>query len=367
LVIGLIVAGLHGASVAGVSEVTELVDQVSADNYSDYLQNDLYAHDGDDRSCLGPQHDPAMRKIQERFESFGLATSLGPPFPTCSRLNYNVVGVHPGVICPNEVYIVGAHYDTVAGSPGAWDNASGVAGVLEAARILSHYAFEATIVFIAFDREEEGRKGSNAYAQEHRSDHIRGMISLDGIAYRPYPVDDPDYSKVGLYYLTSRTKLVDDLAAALGSYAGLTCVVAQDDLTDDVPFARLGFAAAALISRGLTAATRPFMHTPLDSVDTPGYLDYDYGAQVTRGVVGYLAAQARLAPARVLPDFNGDGLVDFRDFALLAQHWRQSESPFDISPSPQGNGVVGFEDLAGLSCYWLNRWSNWWPAFALPQ
>jgi hypothetical protein len=365
LVIGLAGGSFCCESAAGGSGVAELVGQVRVESYRDYLRNDLYAHNGDDRSCQGAQHDPALRKIKTRFESFGLATSLGPPFPCCGRLNYNVVGVLPGVACPEEIYLVGAHYDTVEGSPGAWDNASGVAGVLEAARVLSQYSFEATIVFVAFDREEEGRKGSDAYAEQHHLDHIRGMISLDGIAYRPYQPKNPDYDKVGLYYQINRTPFVNDLAAALRSYAGLTCVIAEDDLTDDAPFARRGFAAAALISRGLTAEVRPLMHTPLDSVDTPGYLDYDYGAQVTEGVVGCLAAAARLAPVRWSPDFNGDGLVDLRDFALLAQHWGQDGSPFDISPAPEGDGVVGVQDLAGLSDYWLNRWSNWWPAFEL--
>jgi hypothetical protein len=107
------------------------------------------------------------------------------------------------------------------------------------------------------------------------------------------------------------------------------------------------------------------MHKPSDSVDTPGYLDYDYGTQVTRGAAGYLATQARLAPVRVLPDFDANGFVDLRDFALLAQHWRWSKSLFDVSPSPTGKSAVGFVDLAGLSYYWLNRWSTWWPDFAL--
>jgi hypothetical protein len=363
LVMGLVTTGVCGAGATGVSGVTGLVSQVSTKSYQDYLRNDLYAHDGDDRSCRGAQHDPAMRAIEERFESFALTTSLGPPFPCCSRLNYNVVGVHPGVVCPEEIYLVGAHYDTVADSPGAWDNASGVAGVLEAARILSQYSFEATIVFIAFDREEEGRKGSAAYATEHSLDHIRGMIALDGIAYRPYAAEDPNYEKVGLYYQIRRTALVDDLAAALRSYAGLTCVVTEDDLTDDAPFARLDFAAAALISRGLTAEVRPFMHTPQDSVDIPGYLDYNYGAQITRGVVGYLAAHARLTSVMRLPDFNVDGRINLKDFALLARNWRRKTSQFDISPSPQGDSVVGPQDLAGLSHYWLNRWTQWWPPF----
>jgi hypothetical protein len=361
------VGSLSCDSARGASPVAEVVSQVSVAKYHGYLWDDLYTHKGDDRSCLGSQHDLAMQKIRQRFESFGLAAGLGPPFPTCGRWNYNVVAVHAGKVCPEEIYLVGAHYDTAAGSPGAWDNASGVAGVLEAARVLSRYTFEASIVFVAFDREEEGRKGSDAYVQEHRQDRIRGMIALDGIAYRPYPFGNQDYSKVGLYYQSVRTKLVDALAVAMKSGAGLTCVIAREDLTDNTPFDRFGFAAAALVSRSLAVdGAPPFMHKPSDSVDTPGCIDYSYGAQVTRGVVAFLATQARRTSIRALPDFNGDGWVDLRDYALLARYWGQSRALFDISPSPTDDGIVGFEDLAGLSYYWLNRWSNWWPDFVLP-
>lgn len=352
-----IVAGWPCKSTSGAS-VVDLVNQVSVNSYTSYLQNDLYAHDGDERAW-GPKHDLARQRIQERFEGFGLTTSLDP-FVYQDTEYYNVVGVHPGVICPNEIYILGAHYDSVDGSPGAWDNASGVAVVLEAARILSQYAFEGTIIFIAFDREEQGLIGSWAYANEHTQDHIRGMISADGIAYEPYPPGNPNYGKVDLCYdWTRSTKLVYDLEGALMSYAGLTSVIGSLDpgySSDYAPFESTGFAAALVISR----AGSPFYHAPSDSVDTPAYIDYEYAAKVTRGVVGYLATQAKLASVRALPDFDGDGLVNLNDYALLAQHWGQSESRFDISPPPEGDGIVDAEDLAGLAYYWLNRWSNWW-------
>ncbi len=364
VVMGLSIVSSQGVCRAGSSGVTEVVGQVRLRNYRNYLDNDLYAHDGNDRSCEGAQHDLARGKIRARFQSFGLVTSLDAPFPCCGRLNYNVVGVQPGLFRPEDIYIIGGHYDTVPGSPGAWDNASGVAGVLEAARVLSRCRFEATLVFIAFDREEEGRKGSDAYAEEHRQDHIRGVICLDGIAYRPYQPQDPSYRQVGLYWQISRTTLIDEVAAALRSYAGLNGVIARDDLTDDAPFARRGFPTAALISRGLKADVPPPFHQPSDSVDTPGYLDYEYGVQVTRGAVGYLAAQAKLVPARVPADFNSDGLVNFRDYALWAQRWRQSALTYDLAPAPQGDGVVNLKDLATFSHHWLNRWSNVPPALA---
>jgi hypothetical protein len=61
---------------------------------------------------------------------------------------------------------LGAHYDTVATSPGADDNASGVAAVLEVARVLSQATMKATVRFCFFAREESGRKGSLYHVQQ---------------------------------------------------------------------------------------------------------------------------------------------------------------------------------------------------------
>jgi acyl-CoA thioesterase-1 len=58
---------------------------------------------------------------------------------------------------------------------------------------------------------------------------------------------------------------------------------------------------------------------------------------------------------RTLPDFNGDAIVNFRDFTILAQHWLGNEPSLDISPTPDGDGVVNYMDLAGLAQYWLKE------------
>jgi hypothetical protein len=344
----LMVAAFCCETVARASDVAEVVGQVSVDSYTDYLQNDLYAHDGNER-CFGPQHDLARQRIQERFASFGLTASLHP-FVWNGGTYYNVVGVLPGSIRPSEVYIIGAHYDTAAGSPGAWDNASGVAGVLEAARVLSQYAFEQTIVFIAFDREEQGPIGSKAYAEEHRWDCIHSMISLDGIAYRPYQPEHPHFSEVLLLYSSRRTGLLDDLTDALGSYAGLTCVIAQAAASDHVSFEDVGFPAAHL--RSLCFPPDSVVHYPSDSVDMAGFMDYDYGMNITQGVVAYLATQARLSPVRVSPDFNGDWNVDIEDLTILIKHWGQDDPAFDIAPPRLGDGIVDVQDLEALMHYW---------------
>ena len=173
-------AALVLVSFPAFSSVLDIVNEVSVQSYTDFMQNSLYTHTGDDRG-FGAEHDLARTNIVDAFTSYGLSTSL-EGFAYSSQTYYNVVGVLPGTTRPNDIYIIGAHFDSVS-NPGADDNASGTAGVLEAARVLTQYNFEATLVFIAFDREEQGLVGSNAYATSHSGDNILGMISLDMIAY----------------------------------------------------------------------------------------------------------------------------------------------------------------------------------------
>ena len=58
---------------------------------------------------------------------------------------------------------------------------------------------------------------------------------------------------------------------------------------------------------------------------------------------------------RTLPDFNADGIVNFQDFTILAQHWLGNEPSLDISPTPDGDGIVDYTDLAGLAQFWLRE------------
>lgn len=99
---------------------------------------------------------------------------------------HNVIGVLQGAKHEDEVVIVGAHYDTTPDNPGADDNASGVAAVLEAARVLSRYTFDKTIVFVNFDQEEPGLLGSQVFVFGGglpASKKIVGAINMDMIGY----------------------------------------------------------------------------------------------------------------------------------------------------------------------------------------
>ncbi len=102
----------------------------------------------------------------------------------------NVIGTIVGKRNPNDVVVVCAHMDSKSSkrlvyAPGADDNASGCAAVLELARILSTHSFNRTIRFIIFSREESGQNGSRAYLKQidKNSEKIIAGINLDMVAY----------------------------------------------------------------------------------------------------------------------------------------------------------------------------------------
>ncbi len=263
--------------------VDELVAQVTASSYQHFLDDMLFTHDGNNRG-YGADHDPARQNIFDHFESLGLETSLFP-FQYNGNTYYNVVGVHRGFLRPDEIYIVGSHYDSV-NNPGADDNGSGTAGVMEAARVLASHRFEATIVFICFDREEQGLKGSQAYAVAHANDDIRGMISADMIAFNPNGVN-----RAAVYGSTNSNPCKQALADCLTLYGGIEPIqYGAMDRSDHAPFEWQGWQAALLIENEW--GSNPNYHHQSDSVDTPNYIDYEFAANMTRSVLGWLALSA---------------------------------------------------------------------------
>ena len=134
-----------------------------------------------------------------RYEQFGVDTVMlhdfkihkeGFPEETAD----NVLAVQWGTRTPQEFVICGAHYDSwnddgtdpdTIRSPGADDNASGVAGILETARLLSNYTFDRTIIYANWCAEEIGLIGSAAYAHDmaEQGMDIVGYFNLDMTGY----------------------------------------------------------------------------------------------------------------------------------------------------------------------------------------
>lgn len=100
--------------------------------------------------------------IESNFLRNGLQTQR-LPFNFGNVASENIVGRKPGFIKEKNTIIVDAHFDAVANTQGADDNASSLAAMLISSQILSSYNFKKTLKFIGFDKEESGLKGSLFY------------------------------------------------------------------------------------------------------------------------------------------------------------------------------------------------------------
>ena len=177
--------------------IEEIVGAVSIDRINERVQR------LEDFATRYSMHDSSLAAagwIKARFESFGIDSVYFQEWnPTYSP---NVVAVLPGAAHPERIIVIGGHYDSITSNvnncPGADDNASGTACVLECAEILSQYEFDCTIVLIAFSGEEQGLLGSEAYASEAaaRGDDIIAMVAVDMIGYvAPQDLVDLDIIK----------------------------------------------------------------------------------------------------------------------------------------------------------------------------
>jgi len=101
----------------------------------------------------------------------------------------NIVIDLPGRTLPGEVLVIAAHFDAVPNSPGAEDNGTGVAAIVEMARVLRERPMHRTVRLILFNLEEAGLVGSRAYVGRNIDDWnagketIVGMVSMDMIGY----------------------------------------------------------------------------------------------------------------------------------------------------------------------------------------
>ncbi len=225
----------------------------------------------------------------------------------------NLEATLPGSGRAHEIVVVGAHYDTVPHCPGANDNGTGVASVLELARRFSRRPQARTIRFVAFVNEEPpffktDQMGSLVYANAARAggDQIKGMLSLETMGYysdaegsQTYPAPIAWlYPNVGNFIgLVADVRSAALLMKARRAFQRHTSFPLQSAaLPADVPgvgwsdhwsFWQAGYRAMMLTD---TAPFRyPWYHTPDDTSDK---IDYDRLAQVVDGIEAVLGSLA---------------------------------------------------------------------------
>jgi peptidase M28-like protein len=222
----------------------------------------------------------------------------------------------PGRGKPTEVVVVGAHYDSNPGTPGADDNASGVAAVLELARLLRTDSLSRTIRFVAFANEElpffgTADQGARRYvsALKQRGDDVRSMLSIETIGYyatgpktqmypKPLNLFYPDTGNfIGFVGDLSSRPLVHEAIAAFRRHtpfpshgAAAPPSVPGIGWSDHEAFWAAGFPAVMITD---TAPFRnPYYHT---RGDTPDRIDYE---RMTRVVDGLAAVVRQLASGK---------------------------------------------------------------------
>lgn len=175
----------------------------------------------------------AASYIAETFESAGYVVE--EQVYEIDGLPYrNIEARLEGTGSPGDVLVVGAHYDTVPGCPGADDNGTGIAALLELARSMSRAKPSSTVRFVAFTNEEypffwSERMGSFLYARrcKENGERITGMIALETLGYYrdekgsqtyPIPVFGLLPDRGDFLFFVGRMSSRDFIARSIGSF-----------------------------------------------------------------------------------------------------------------------------------------------------
>lgn len=165
--------------------ITDLLNEVDTANLHAYV---LHLQNYGTRNAYKNGSILAQNWIYDEFESFGLAVELHDFSMPGGPASDNVIATLTGTKYPDEYVVLGAHYDSYASGnnePGADDNATGTAGILEIARILSQYEFDRSIIFATWSGEEYGLYGSAAWASQAANNgmNILGYFNIDMAGY----------------------------------------------------------------------------------------------------------------------------------------------------------------------------------------
>jgi aminopeptidase YwaD len=239
----------------------------------------------------------AAAYIAGQFRHYGLVVEE-QRFSAGDRGSSNVVGTRPGHDPNYGTIYIGAHYDTVAGAPGANDNASGTAVMLELARVFATETMSPTLQFIAFGAEEGGLIGSRIFVSrlDFFDVHLSpGMINMDCVGYGTGQV----VSAVSFGYEQSRDLL--RLIAETANDLGYGMVPGSDGgHSDHAPFATAGVPAAFVYTASLDGICGPHYHKPGDIFETIDVEQMERTGQIVEASIRRLASTVTLRTPAIL-------------------------------------------------------------------
>lgn len=308
--------------------IVEMMNQVDTVN----LYNDIYWMQQFIRDCASPAAVTVQNFLIDRFESLGLESYIHHHTGDIGWGDTldagNVIAIQPGTEFPDQYIIVASHYDHPDG-PGADDNASGTAGVLECARILSQHQFKRTILYIPFNGEERWMVGSYPFVEKcAREDmNILGVFDMDMIGFWP----GPDYGPVTMYsgYSYISEKLFDFYQTVANIYIPEmpTCrFTKKDSYGGDHMSFNIHEYPALYIGDIEYHAENIYYHTPNDTIGT-GVNCFALAEGFVKAVI---AATAELA----------DGWLAPQDFSVTVK---------------DGNVFISWNDVPDIQSYKLYK------------
>ena len=268
-----------------------------------HLRRTLQAVVGERSPFGGGRHLATVEKfIEKELVSYGL--KVESDYFLYRGTNFrNIVG-RSSAQRGASLIILGAHFDSVPGTPGADDNASGVAVLLEAARLLSRARLRSEVLFCAFNLEELNMIGSSYFAKKLKSAgaKVDAMVSLEMVGYtdsRPgsqkYPIglsafypDRGDF--IGVIGNWNSASLLRRFARQMRQVRGLPVetlsvpgnggLIPAVRLSDHSPFWDAGY--PALMVTDTSFFRNPHYHGSTDTLET---LNLDFMAKICEGVI----------------------------------------------------------------------------------
>jgi len=293
----------QGSHASGVLDLVEEVSPTLLLHHVCKLQDDdglEYCNEGGTRFSYATDGvNEAASYLRGQYEALGLMVWT-ETFLHGTTVMTNVVAEWAGVgPDAQQVYIVCAHYDSISqdpyvSAPGADDNASGCAGVLEAARVLSQHSFSRTLRFVHFSGEEQFLLGSAEYARlaRARGESIVGVINLDMIGFESVPPGD-HIVEIHAGEMPESQAIADLLISNVAAYA---LALSPERITsrstwrsDHASFWTQGYPAVLCIED--FDDFNPHYHT---ARDTLAGMQPDLMSEYTRAVVATLANLAGL-------------------------------------------------------------------------
>jgi len=340
-------------------------------------------------NTIGPRHynstsnTQAAEFIAKELNSTGNIVSAYQWFSYAGKEIANVVGTLPSSDPNNQSKIVvSAHFDTVADSPGADDNGSGTALLLEVAKVLSLFRFGCTIEFVAFNAEEAGCWGSKYYAQQavQAGEDILLVINIDMCIW-DNPSSPPDEKLWIIYNGTvpyeDSEKFADSTLET--SYTYVTAPIQKMSSTNDTygPVENWrGSDQASFWDEGIPALwifefngfQNPYVHSPEDSMHAENY-NFTLGTQAAQVVA---ATVGKLAGARTRdttpPNITGISQSPTKDNVLPGDEVKVNATVTDDVTGVErvalnytsGNGTWVIAEMTDLEA---NLWNATIPAF----